>query len=34
MSLTIAETITTDYTPPEAGTFTARLASLQAVGAV
>lgn len=32
MSLTIAETSTTDYTPPEAGTFTARLASLIDLG--
>ena len=32
MSLTIAETTTTDYSPPEAGTFTARLASLIDLG--
>lgn len=32
MSLTIAETSTTDYTPPEAGTFTARCTSVIDLG--
>lgn len=32
MSLTLFESNTTDYTPPEAGTFTARLASLIDLG--